>query len=430
MLLVGARKIMSVLLSSSWISMERSVSQTSCTSATSLTSSGGDGTCSQLSMCSLVRFCSSVHCRPGFKLCPRKLQSIFVQLLPDLLHMQLLQSSNQFSPISLDLPSPSRHCESAPVLKPDMANGSSKLQPLFVQEMPPAMQPQLLQSSIQPSPSSLAVPLLSTQATGFSPNLPGEEATNDPVSSSSNWRTWQMTSPLSQEQSLWFPFTSTPEDLSSSSQTSCHSSHISRCSLWLPRSSTHSCSSLLTQNLKVQTGTPVEVHLQLLQSSFQESPTRLGFPSLSSPHWEGEVEATFTTLSVQEGEPLEQVHTFKSSPVFSSQVFPSEQVLPSSQNSRSLQILLVQPGTPLGRQRQLLQPSWLQESPTCLETPSRFTPHPPDPEDWGLALTVTASAPKRIAAVKFLKCISVPSSLAFRSKPVCLFACWRPWPLL
>merc|ERR1719150_2431887 len=220
-----------------------------------------------------------------------------------------------------------------------------------------------------------------------------------------------MTSPLSQEQSSWFPLTSTPEDLSSSSHAS-------------------SRSSLLTQNLKVQTGTPVEVHLQLLHSSFQESPTSLGFPSLSFPHWAVEVDATFTTLSVQEGEPLVQVHTFKSSPVFSSQVLPSEQVLPSSQNSRSLQILLVQPGTPLGRQRQLLHPSWLQESPTCLETPSRFTPHPPDPEDWGLALTVTASVPKRIAAVKFLKCISVPSSssLAFRPKPVSLFACWRPWP--
>merc|ERR1719494_1659051 len=380
-------------------------------------------------MCSLVRFCSSVHCRPGFKLCPRKLHSFFVQLLPDFVHMQLLQSSIQVSPISLDLPSPSRHCESAPVLKPDISNGRAKLQSIFVQLLPDSVHMQLLQSSIQLSPTSLAAPLLSTQATGFSPNLPGEEATNAPVSSSASWRTWQMTSPLSQEQSLWFPFTSTPEDLSSSSQTSCHSSHISRCCLRLPRSSTHSCSSLLTQNLKVQTGTPVEVHLQLLHSSFQESPTSRGFPSLSSPHWAGEVEATFTTLSVQEGEPLVQVHTFKSSPVFSSQVLPSEQVLPSSQNSRSLQILLVQPGTPLGRQRQLLQPSWLQESPTCLETPSRFTPHPPpDPEDWGLALTVTASVPKSTAAVKFLKCIFVPSRLAFRSKPVCLFACWRPWP--
>merc|ERR1719204_488841 len=143
--------ITSVLLSSSWISMDRSVSQTSCTSATSLTSSGGDGTCSQLSRCSLVRFCSSVHCRPGFKLCPRKLHSFFVQLLPDFVHLQLLQSS------------------------------------------------------IQLSPSSLAVPLLSTQVTAFSPNLPGVEATNAPVSSSASWRTWQMTSPLSQEQSLWFP---------------------------------------------------------------------------------------------------------------------------------------------------------------------------------------------------------------------------------
>merc|ERR1719273_1018789 len=100
MLLVGARKITSVLLSSSWIFMDRSVSQMSCTSATSLTTSGGDGTCSQLSMCSLVRFCSSVHSRPGFKLCPRKLHSFFVQLFPDFVHMQLLQSSIQFSPIS------------------------------------------------------------------------------------------------------------------------------------------------------------------------------------------------------------------------------------------------------------------------------------------------------------------------------------------
>merc|ERR1719318_1076764 len=272
-------------------------------------------------MCSLVRFCSSLHCRPGFKLCPRKLHSFLVQLLPDFVHMQLLQFSIQFSPISLDLPSPSRHCESAPVLKPDISKGRAKLQSIFVQLLPDSVHMQLLQSSIQLSPTSLAAPLLSTQATGFSPNLPGEEATNAPVSSSASWRTWQMTSPLSQEQSLWFPFTSTPEDLSSSS----HSSHISRCCLRLPCSSTHSCSSLLTQNLKVQTGTPVEVHLQLLHSSFQESPTSLGFPSLSSPHWEVEVEATFTTLSVQEGEPLVQVHTFKSSPVFSSQVLPSEQ---------------------------------------------------------------------------------------------------------
>merc|ERR1719278_2328243 len=373
-------------------------------------------------MCSLVRFCSSVHCRPGFKLCPRKLHSFFVQLFPDFVHMQLLQSSIQFSPISRGIPSPSRHCESAPVLKPDMAKGRAKLQSIFVQLLPDSVHMQLLQSSIQLSPTSLAAPLLSMQATAFSPNLPDEEATNAPVSSSSaSWRTWQMTSPLSQEQSLWFPLTSVPEDLSSSSShASSHSSHISRCCLRLPRSSTHPCSSLLTQNLKVQTGTPVEVHLQLLHSSFQESPTCLGFPSLSSPHWAVEVDATFTTLSVQDGEPLVQVHTFKSSPVFSSQVLPSEQVLPSSQNSRSLQILLVHPGTPLGRQRQLLHPSWLQESPTCLATPSRFNPHPPDPEDWGLALTVTASVPKRTAAVKFLKCISVPSisSLAFRSEPV------------
>merc|ERR1719273_154008 len=230
MLLVGERKITSVLFSSSWIFMDRSVSQMSCTSATSLTTSGGDGTCSQLSMCSLVKFCSSVHSRPGFKLCPRKLHSFFVQLFPDFVHMQLLQSSIQFSPISLGVPSPSRHCESAPVLKPDMAKGRAKLQSIFVQLLPDSVHMQLLQSSIQLSPTSLAAPLLSTQVTAFSPNLPGEEATNAPVSSSSSsWRTWQMTFPLSQEQSLWFPLTSTPEDLSSSSHASSHSSHISRC---------------------------------------------------------------------------------------------------------------------------------------------------------------------------------------------------------
>merc|ERR1719357_2324556 len=253
-------------------------------------------------MCSLVRFCSSVHCRPGFKLCPRKLHSFFVQLFPDFVHMQLLQSSIQFSPTSLDVPSPSRHCESAPVLKPDISKGRAKLQSIFVQLLPDSVHMQLLHSSFQLSPTSLAVPLLSTQAIAFSPNLPGEEATNAPVSSSSSWRTWQMTSPLSQEQSLWFPLTSTPEDLSSSSHSSSHSSHISRCCLRLPCSSTHSCSSLLTQNLKVQTGTPVEVHLQLLHSSFQESPTLLGFPSLSIPHWAVDVTA-FVTLSVQEAVP-------------------------------------------------------------------------------------------------------------------------------
>merc|ERR550534_2845399 len=122
-------------------------------------------------MCSLVRFCSSVHCRPGFKLCPRKLHSFFVQLLPDFVHLQLLQSSIQFSPISLDLPSPSRHCESAPVLKPDISKGRAKLQSIFVQLLPDSVHMQLLQSSFQLSPTSLAAPLLSTQATAFSPNL-------------------------------------------------------------------------------------------------------------------------------------------------------------------------------------------------------------------------------------------------------------------
>merc|ERR1719361_578729 len=203
------------------------------------------------------------------------------------------------------------------------------------------------------------------------------EAKIAPAWSSSSSRSWQLTSPLLQEQSLMSPVTSMPDSSPSSSpQASSHSSHFSRCCLRFPLSSTHSCSCLLTQNLRVQTGTPVEVHLQLLHSSFQASPTRLGFPSLSSPHCAVDV-TVFVILSVQEGVPWVQVHTFRSCPVFSSQVFPSEQVLPSSQFSRLLQILLVHPGVPLGRQRQLLHPSGDQESPTCLILPSRSTPHPP-----------------------------------------------------
>merc|ERR1719273_2036389 len=112
MLLVGARMITSVVFSSSWISMERSLSQTSCTSAVSLITSGGDGTFIQLSECCLVTFCSSVHDKPS-----SKLHSFFVQLLPDCVHLQLLQSSVQLSPISLVVPSLSRHWEPSSALK-------------------------------------------------------------------------------------------------------------------------------------------------------------------------------------------------------------------------------------------------------------------------------------------------------------------------
>merc|ERR1719370_2266474 len=267
---------------------------------------------------------------------------------------------------------------------------------------------QLLQSSVQLCPLPRFVdPSMSTQST--SPAV--EEANIAPVCSSSSVRAWQLTSPLLQEQSLMSPCTSMFELVSSPSppsspQASDHSSHFSRCCLRFPLSSTHSCSCLFTQNLSVQTGTPVEVHLQLLHSSFHESPTRLGFPLLSSPHLAVDVTA-FVTLSVQEAVPWVQVHTFKSCPVFSSQVFPSEQVRPSSQLSRSLQILLVHPGVPLGRQRQLLHPSGLQESPTCLSTPSLSTPHPPALPAWGLPFTKTVVVPKRKSVAALFNCISL-----------------------
>merc|ERR1719228_1612952 len=151
-LLVAARMITSVVFSSSWISMERSLSQTSCTSATSLITSGGDGTIIQLSECCLVTFCSSVHGRPS-----SKLHSFFVQLLPDFVHMQLLQSSVQLSPISLVVPSPSRHWESSSALTLEVRNGAAKLQSLFVQLFPEFVHMQLLQSSSQLSPSSLSL---------------------------------------------------------------------------------------------------------------------------------------------------------------------------------------------------------------------------------------------------------------------------------
>merc|ERR1719370_2746561 len=276
---------------------------------------------------------------------------------------------------------------------------------------------QLLQSSVQLCPLPRFVdPSMSTQST--SPAV--EEANIAPVCSSSSVRAWQLTSPLLQEQSLMSPCTSMFELVSSPSppsspQASDHSSHFSRCCLRFPLSSTHSCSCLLTQNLSVQTGTPVEVHLQLLHSSFHESPTRLGFPLLSSPHLAVDVTA-FVTLSVHEAVPWVQVHTFRSCPVFSSQVFPSEQVRPSSQLSRSLQILLVHPGVPLGKQRQLLHPSGLQESPTCLPAPSLSTPHPPALPSWGLPFTKTVVVPKRKSVAARFNCISLSLPFSFSLK--------------
>merc|ERR1712088_232975 len=153
MLLVAARTISSVVFSSNWISMERSLSQTSCTSAISLIISGDDGTFIQLSECCLVTFCSSVQDRPS-----SKLHSFFVQLLPDFEHMQLLQSSVQLSPISLVVSSLSRHWKPSSVL----TNGAAKLQSLFVQLLPEFVHMQLLQSSVQLSPSSRVAPSMST----------------------------------------------------------------------------------------------------------------------------------------------------------------------------------------------------------------------------------------------------------------------------
>merc|ERR1719228_2948403 len=206
MLLVAARMITSVVFSSSWISMERSLSHTSCTSATSLITSGGDGTIIQLSECCLVTFCSSVHGRPS-----SKLHSFFVQLLPDVVHMQLLQSSVQLSPISLVVSSLSRHWKPSSTLALEVKNGAAKLQSLFVQLLPEFVHMQLLQSSVQLSPSSFVAPCLSTQSTS-----PVEEANIAPVCSSSSSRAWQLTSPLLQEQSLISPVTSMPESSSSS----------------------------------------------------------------------------------------------------------------------------------------------------------------------------------------------------------------------
>merc|ERR1719278_2006702 len=153
MLLVAASTITSVVFSSSWISMDRSLSQTSCTSDVSLSTSGGDGTFIQLSECCLVSFCSSVQDRPS-----SKLHSFFVQLLPDLVHMQLLQSSVQLSPISLAVSSLSRHWKPSSVLR----NGAAKLQSLFVQLLLEFVHMQLLQSSSQLSPSSRVAPSMST----------------------------------------------------------------------------------------------------------------------------------------------------------------------------------------------------------------------------------------------------------------------------
>merc|ERR1719242_2408425 len=130
-----------------------------------------------------------------------KLQSLFVQLLPELVHMQLLQSSSQLSPSCLLVPSLSEHPETSSALGLDDRNGTEKLQSLFVQLFPDLVHMQLLQSSVQLSPSSLVAPSMSTHCC----TSPVEEANIAPVCSSSSVRAWQLTSPLLQEQSLTSP---------------------------------------------------------------------------------------------------------------------------------------------------------------------------------------------------------------------------------
>ena len=83
------------------------------------------------------------------------------------------------------------------------------------------------------------------------------------------------------------------------------------------------------------------------------------------------------TSELHSGSPSSQVHTWILSPVFSSQRAPSLHVLPSSHVVLSPHKRLVHPARSPARQRQLLQPSGLHESPSLLARPvTRSLPQP------------------------------------------------------
>jgi hypothetical protein len=127
----------------------------------------------QLSPISLVVSSLSRHWKPSSVLTngAAKLQSLFVQLLPEFVHMQLLQSSSQLSPSSLLVPSLSKHPETSSALVLDDRNGTEKLQSLLVQLFPDLVHMQLLQSSVQLSPSSRVAPSMSTHCSTEEANI-------------------------------------------------------------------------------------------------------------------------------------------------------------------------------------------------------------------------------------------------------------------
>ena len=94
-----------------------------------------------------------------------------------------------------------------------------------------------------------------------------------------------------------------------------------------------------------------------------------------------------------------------SSPLFSSHLAPSEHLLPSSQVAWSWHSLLVHPGVPLARQRQLLQPSGLQESPSWRAAPELLST-PQLSSTWGIPCTMYSPTQSKdcLSIVPLLAC--------------------------
>merc|ERR1719245_268010 len=152
--------------------------------------------------------------------------------------------------------------------------------------------------------------------------------------------------------------------------------HTSPTDLAPPSLSRHWVAVLMTSEL--QSTVPSSWQEQIPPSCSHDSPTAR-LTSSSSRHLTSGASVMITS-ELHSGSPSSQVHTWILSPVFSSHRAPSLHVLLSSHVVRSPHKRLVQPARSPARQRQLLQPSGLHESPSLLARPvTRSLPQPSPP---------------------------------------------------
>ena len=167
---------------------------------------------------------------------------------------------------------------------------------------------------------------------------------------------------------------------------------------------------LITSSLHSTVPSPWQV--QMPPPCSQDSPSAWLTSSSSRHRTSGA--SVMITKELHSGLPPSQLQTRIFSPVFSSHRAPSLHLLPSSQLARSPQSRLVQPGRPPARHRQLLQPSGLQESPSCLATPVSLSLPQPSPgwgRFWGSPATKEETEKTKSALLTIVICCVISSPL-------------------